>query len=427
MSTMTESFPHTPSKPINIRPYAPTDIKLSTPQQQSRVEAIRTSEANHGVLSPVNQNGSFEFDRVIKSGTVVKRTRKTKAWKPIYLVLRPNLLSIYKDKEETKLRHQINLADITAVARQKDPKRKMDHVFGLFSPSRNYHLGAPSEKDAQEWVELIRTEARIDREEEEMILMSPGATKAQFTGIDTTAKRENIGSSSSEADARPGSSVSPEPLHSHMHSARRPSQALNWSGNDYGSSDFSDGCNPTQPTTFKDSSISLPRANPHPNANLNTSQTSNIHTTPDDERVVYHGWLYALKSKGGVRQWKKLWTVLRPKTLALYKTEDEYCASLIIPFSNIINAVDIDPVSKSKKYCMQIISEDRNYRFCASNEDELARWLGAFKSLLVKRKDAGGLQRGLGVGAALPPPSQQQQQQATKSSGPAVAASLVVK
>lgn len=28
--------------------------------------------------SPVNQNGSFEFDRVIKSGYVLKRSRKTK-------------------------------------------------------------------------------------------------------------------------------------------------------------------------------------------------------------------------------------------------------------------------------------------------------------------------------------------------------------
>ena len=29
-------------------------------------------------FSPVNQNGSFEFDRVIKSGYVQKRTSKTK-------------------------------------------------------------------------------------------------------------------------------------------------------------------------------------------------------------------------------------------------------------------------------------------------------------------------------------------------------------
>ncbi|KAF2201377.1 PH domain-like protein [Delitschia confertaspora ATCC 74209] len=385
---MTENFPQTPSKPIPIRAPAPLNTALNTPRQQPRVEAIKTDQGSLAVLSPVNQNGSFEFDRVIKSGTALKRTRKTKAWKPIYLVLRPNLLSIYKDKEETKLRHQINLSEVTAVARQKDPKRKMDHVFGLFSPSRNYHLAAPTEKDAQEWVSLIRTEARIDKEEEDMILMSPVAQKTTpFAGLDAIAKRENLGSSSSEAEPRLSISVSPE----HMHSARRPSQALNWSGNEYSGSfsDFSDtGGHPA----FQGSSLSLPRGNQQPNA----SQASNIGTTPDDERVVYHGWLYVLKSKRGVRQWKKLWIVLRPKTLGLYKNEEEYSANLVIPFANIINAVDIDPVSKSKKHCMQIISEERNYRFCAPDEDSLAKWLGAFKSLLAKRKEA-ELQRGSAI------------------------------
>jgi len=78
MSIMTETYPRTPTKGTAIRAFAPAGMKLRTPQAQPRVEAIRSSEANHGVISPVNQNGSFEFDRVLKSGTVVKRTRKTK-------------------------------------------------------------------------------------------------------------------------------------------------------------------------------------------------------------------------------------------------------------------------------------------------------------------------------------------------------------
>lgn len=379
---------------IRQQPYAGMKIETSN---QSRVHAVHNKRSHLDVLSPVNQNGSFEFDRVLKSGTVLKRTRKTKSWKPIHLVLRPNLLSIYKDKDETKLRHQINLSEVTAVARQKDPKRKMDHVFGLFSPSRNFHMGATSEKDAQEWVELIRAEARIDEEEEEMILMSPSGAHNTFQGFGRYGKREGLGSSSSEAEGiiRPSSSIAPEK----MHSARRPSHTLaNYSGNEHGSfSDFSD----TPGVALQDSSLSLPtmknqdgatlitipREN-RPNVDRNTSQVSGLGTTPDDERVVYHGWLYVLKSKRGVRQWKKLWVVLRPKTLGLYKNEEEYSANLIIPFPSIINAVDIDPISRSKRYCMQIISEERNYRFCAPDEDTLARWLGAFKSLLAKRKEA---------------------------------------
>lgn len=297
----------------------------------------------------------------------------------MHIVLRPNLLSIYKDKNETKLRHQISLSEITAVARQRDSKKKMEHVFGVFSPERNYHLGATTDKEAQQWVDLIRAEARIDEEEEEMILLSPTGKKT-FTGFDRS-KRERVGSSSSEAEPRPSSSAAPE----NMHSARRPSHTLQYSGNDYGSfSDFSDTGGPVH-MPLQDSVNSLPRTSQQI---TNTSQHSNIGTMPDDERVIYHGWLYVLKSKGGVRQWKKLWVVLRPKALGLYKNDQEYSANLIIPFSSIIDAVDIDPASKSKQYCMQVISEEKNLRFCAPDEDSLAKWLGAFKSLLVKRKEA---------------------------------------
>lgn len=106
----------------------------------------------------------------------------------------------------------------------------------------------------------------------------------------------------------------------------------------------------------------------------------------DEERIVYHGWIYLLKSRSGVRQWKKVWMVLRPKQLAFYKNDEEYTALLILPFPSIIDVVEIDPISKSKTSCMQIISEERNYRFCALDEESLAKWLGAFKSLLSKRK-----------------------------------------
>lgn len=249
------------------------------------------------------------------------------AWKQIHLVLRPNLLSIYKDKDETKLRHQINLSELTAVARQKDPKGKVQYVFGLFSPSRNYHLSASTEKEAQEWVELIRSQARIDEEEEEMILASPSGGKNTFKGFGRH-KPENPWSSSSETEMgrRPPSSVTAQS----MHSTRRPSHYLNYSGNEHCSySDFSD--TPGQ-AGFLGSSTSLPyqtgitsapaTENVAPGIARNSSQVGGLGPAPDDERVVCHGWLHLLKSKGGMRQWKKCWVVLRPKTLAFYKNEE---------------------------------------------------------------------------------------------------------
>ncbi|CAI6340895.1 unnamed protein product [Periconia digitata] len=291
-ATLATTPQQTPSKHISIRTQP---IKNDPP----RPEPLKKRHSDPlDVMSPVNENGSFEFDRVIKRGTVVKRTRKTKQWRSVYLVLRPNLLSIYRDKDETKLRHQISLSDITAVARQRDSKKKMEHVFGIFSPARNYHFSALTEKDAQSWVTLIRSEARIDEGDEEMILMSPAAHNTTFTGFDRIVKRGDVGSSSSEAEHRPSSSIAPE----NMHSARRPSHTLNYSGNEHGSySDFSDTGGPVH-APFQASMTSLPHT-PRTSAQLpNASQQNNTGTAPDDNRVIYHGWLWVLKSKGGVRQ-----------------------------------------------------------------------------------------------------------------------------
>lgn len=372
------------------------------------------------------------------------------SWKPIFIVLRPNLLSIYRDKSESKLRHQIRLSDLTAVARQKDPKRRDKHIFGLFSPSKNYHLEARSEREAQEWVELVRREARIDEVEEEIYLASPGGARSAYHGFERSIDAhvsplhdEHGGYSSSDAEV-----ISPIPSHHALpkqrergntgttnYSARRPSQ-IEYSGAEHGSySDFSDSAGPaarmsalslsytdagrpstssTQPTQMH--SIYGQTPSRPPIGPRNPSQLSNLgattSTTPspqqqDSERVVTQGWTYLLRTKSGVRSWKKVWMVLRPKALALYKNEEEYTAMLILPFHTIIDVVEIDPISRSKTSCAQVISEERNYRFCAPDEESLARWLGAFKSLLSKRRASQAAKEASGQAAvAVQPPPQ---------------------
>ncbi|KAL1626182.1 hypothetical protein SLS54_003016 [Diplodia seriata] len=422
---MADVAPATAPQNIPSHAAAPMRIRTGTPPPPD--EATRKGDLGLGVFSPVNQNGSFEFDRVLKSGELLKRTRKTKTWKTVYIVLRPHTLSIYKDRDETRLRHQISLNELTAVARQRDGSKKAKHVFGLFSPSRNYHLAALSDKDAQAWVELIRRESRIDEEEEEMILASPSGSGAgkSFGGRNRSSERkirEQLLSSSSEGEglARPPSSMRPEDLHS----ARRTSHTFAYSGNEQAS--FSDYSDTPVPTGFRESTLSFSQPNDgnnnagyessisgRPNLGRNVSQVSNagaspetssVGKKPDNERVVFQGWLYILKSKGGVRQWKKLWGVLRPKSLGLYKNEDEYSANLIIPFNNILNAVEIDPMSKTKRFCMQLITDRRNYRFCAPNEEDMTQWLGAFKSLLARRKEAEMARRGADGSAPAPAP-----------------------
>ncbi len=123
-------------------------------------------------------------------------------------------------------------------------------------------------------------------------------------------------------------------------------------------------------------------------AGRNTSQLSGFNVEQDPERVVWQGYLLVLKSIRGVRQWKDRWVVIRPRNVALYQNDDEYSPLLIIPISSVINAVEIDPISRTKTHCLQVITEEKSYKFCAHNEEGLDKSLGAFKSLLAKRKEA---------------------------------------
>lgn len=302
---------------------------------------------------------------------------------------------MYKSPSEERLHKQITLSDLSAVAYLKDPKGKRQNVFGLFSPSRNFHFQADSPEDTRSWVELIKREARIDQEEQGMLCHSPTALEA---GSETHPwDHDRHASSSPEPfEAAPRISTTRDGIR--IPSAGRPStHDLEYSGTEHASySDLSD----TPPTQSNFSSLTSTKArkfSPYTNAapeprpevpsSASPHSVSNVPNEIGDlERVLWHGYLLCLKSHRGVRQWKRLWAVLRPKNLAFYKNEDEYSAQLIIPLSSVINAVEIDPVSKSKRHCMQIIAEEKSYRFCAPNEENLARWLGALKSRIARRK-----------------------------------------
>lgn len=76
-----------PLNPIGQQPEA-VELPLTVPANK-----IRDSYLKLETFSPVNQNGSFEFDRVLKSGVVQKRTRKTKV--PLSEHMAPSILTYH--------------------------------------------------------------------------------------------------------------------------------------------------------------------------------------------------------------------------------------------------------------------------------------------------------------------------------------------
>lgn len=59
---------------ISSKPPAPSNLAIP-----KSVQSLRPGQGlSVDTASPVTQNGSYEFDRIIKAGEVLKRTRKTK-------------------------------------------------------------------------------------------------------------------------------------------------------------------------------------------------------------------------------------------------------------------------------------------------------------------------------------------------------------
>lgn len=70
---------HTQPKPVAASSLAiPPTPSLAIPDSATPAQRARQHGLSLDTFSPVTQYGSYEFDRIIKSGEVHKRTRKTK-------------------------------------------------------------------------------------------------------------------------------------------------------------------------------------------------------------------------------------------------------------------------------------------------------------------------------------------------------------
>ncbi|GKZ65187.1 hypothetical protein AnigIFM60653_005547 [Aspergillus niger] len=357
---------------------------LLVPNNQSA--HYRSGHVNLDTFSPVNENGSFEFDRVLKTGKVFRRVKHKHAfrasWKPAYLVLRPNLLSVYKDEEATRLRASITLSEVTAVASVRSPRSNRQYVFGVFSPSKNYRFQSSSEKDAEDWIRHIRSETRMDEDEEAFLALSKNS---DTVGNNKRRIYDTTDHSDFDQRGRPSSPEVGDSLSPTYHS-RRFASPHDHSGNDITSySEWSDGPGSNNGVRMTSPSIQNQPASVHSDGHSSIPRNESA-VLRDPERVVCNGYLQCLKIKGSMRQWKRLWVVLRPKSLGFYKDEQEYSAVKVIPMAQVIDAAEVDPMSRSKHFCLQIIAEEKSYRLCAPDEESLAKWLGALKSILVARK-----------------------------------------
>lgn len=236
-------------------------------------------------------------------------------------MLRADRLSCYKDQKEYKIHRQIYLSDVTAVTVLKDPKQKHPpFAFGVFTNSKNFHFRSESEEETKDWTEKIWA-AVAQEVPGDMMLSSPIAA----AGIASPPLQGHAPGMSVSASKRAkvfGAGVG--------NGGRVSSQTLDYSGPDVGSvSSLSDAARVSQ----------LSLAQHHDAGFLSGGETTDSKTTSVDPpriarngsgyssteqlpRVIWHGYLYCLKSKGGVKQWKRYWIVVRNINIGFYKNEE---------------------------------------------------------------------------------------------------------
>lgn len=221
-------------------------------------------------------------------------------------MLRADRLSCYKDQEEYKIHRQIYLADVTAVAALKDAKQPFS--FGIFSKSKNFHFRAANEADTNDWTDKIWAAVANQVPEEDMMLSSPSTAAA----VGSFRRRESMLMSSPPPESTPAKG------------ARASMNTLDYSGPEVGSvSSFSDGARISQLSlSFQDTGFVTedPRLSGEPQQI--TRNGTGLSSTEQLSKTVWHGFLYCLKSTGGIKQWKKYWIVVRNVNIGFYKNEE---------------------------------------------------------------------------------------------------------
>lgn len=256
------------------------------------------------------------------------------------------------------MRASITLSEVTAVASVKSPRSTRQFVFGIFTPSKNYRFEAASERDAEDWIGRIRAETRIDEDDEALLatLSRPrDVPQRPRLPIDDTTDHSDVEQTGSGSSPDAGRMLSPP------QGAKRLPCSQDYSGNEITSySDWSDGPGSSSlPQSAPSNGLSSIRSPADKSVTLprDTSRASELGVLRDPERVVCQGYLQCLRIKGGVRQWSRLWVVLRPKSLGFYKDEQvRSIAQSIILFltrakSDLESGFRNTPPSKSSRCC----------------------------------------------------------------------------
>lgn len=410
-------------------------IPLSQRNLRSSFDGSGASANHSGAASTMAQQ--YISDKHMCSGWLYKRGKR-KTWKKRWFVLRDSQLTYYKDDKEYKPKDIISTSDIMAVAMLTNDN-KPNH-FAFFTPSKNYHLRADTTKEAESWVEKLKV--ALDYASQKAL----SSSFIRLNVLDSVAENNNrnsVHAMPTMFKANQPFKATPNKAATNLlkrHSINGPVSSLNnnlprlspqgvrpsfdgntisnsvdsnttslhtgslFSGQDAApsscASDYGSLIIKKQPDFNLEQRLPQPPRQQQPindeddddddsfiqepiDNTLNTFNNPDTNISPSPkpvQNILETGFLLRLKRR--YKQWRNQYVVLTNGKIEFYKNERSKNPLKVIPIEDLIDVVELDAISKSKQFCMQLITPEKRIKFCAQSEDDLIRWLAAIKAII---------------------------------------------
>ncbi|CAJ0769582.1 18314_t:CDS:2 [Entrophospora sp. SA101] len=207
--------------------------------------------------------------------------------------------------------------------------KNKQNVFGIVTPKRTYYVQAESKKMLDEWVEAIN-KVKKEVQDEELLDEGSQADKGPHSYVSA--------SSYTSGGSVPNASSSP-------------------------SSPFATNSPPK-----RQNSSDRTASSEEENDVMDVTNDENDENNEGDEksRIIHQGYLYKLDR----------YKVFK---ISMHDLKPHLSINLI----DVLDAIEIEPISKSKLYCFKVITPRRTYVCCAPNDETQVAWLAAIQSFYV--------------------------------------------
>lgn len=361
----------------------------------------------------------FDNNQVLISSILYKRSPNTRQWKKKWVVLRKYQLSYYKDSREykpDKVYNYHNLLSYNII-----PDQNKNH-FAIYTHKKTLHFKTDNDKVFNEWRMCLEQffhdkdtqQGGIDHEEELM-------ADDEQEGGDYQEEPEQI-----QQFAVTAEEIQPEP----ETPAMRPKLEMKTTSSEANMNIFKGMPSAVEYSGAEEFSLSeggygntggggISDVAPAPINTVISPQIGEVLTTQDEhdlettashppappksqnrkgssssiqEYVVEQGYVQLLRHNSRFQHhWNRVWLVLTNQQLAFYKSKLDVSNNTIPPFryfhvGDIHDVIELEAMSRTKQWCLLIITPLKRLRICCASEEDMAKWFSGLKAISVTNR-----------------------------------------